>query len=80
MGMKQGNLIMISTEVSFESMQYKELQREYDELITKIAELREKHLPISWLDEQDPNALGEVVASPLSVLYYLDKYIEEYLA
>lgn len=56
-----------------------EIQEEYSNLISKIAELREKYLTIEWLDKQSGWALGEVVGSPESVLYYLDKYIEEIL-
>ena len=78
--MRLENLIMDSEKmISFEEMDYKRLQDEYNTLINKIADLREKHLPIEWLDSKDPNALGEVVASPYSVLCYLDEYIEEFL-
>lgn len=78
--MRLENLIMDSEKViSFEEMDYKRLQDEYNALINKIADSREKHLPIEWLDSKDPNALGEVVASPYSVLCYLDEYIEEFL-
>jgi len=78
--MRLENLIMDSEKmISFEEMDYKRLQDEYNALISKIVDLREKHLPIEWLDSKDPNALGEVVGSPYAVLCYLDEYIEEFL-
>lgn len=55
------------------------LVNDYNELTDKIAELREKYLPTQWLDSISPYALGEVVASPLSVLEYLDKYMGDFL-
>lgn len=67
------------SEISFEQMDYKRLQQENDMLVDKIAELRDKFLPTSWLDSIHPDALSEVVASPYSVLCYLEKYIEEFL-
>lgn len=54
-------------------------EEEYNNLIDKIAKLREKYLSPEWLDKQSGWALGEVVGSPEDVLFYLDKYLEEIL-
>lgn len=67
----------LQNDYNFTKYEYETLEENYDKLTDKIAELREKYLSVEWLDKQNPHALGEVVGCPESVLYYLDKYIEE---
>lgn len=67
----------LQNDYNFIKHEYETLEENYDILTDKIAELREKYLSVEWLNEQNPHALGEVVGCPVSVLYYLDEYIEE---
>ena len=53
-----------------------QLQEKYDELLDILVEQREL-LPIEWLDNQSPHALGAVVGSPFDIVYYANIYIKE---
>lgn len=57
-----------------EQWEHNELQKAYDELCTALADLRETALVVT------SDILGEVVGSPVSVIYYAKKQLLKYRA